>query len=388
MAIIDIDTHFEPGRAWLAEYPGLAERLPEYSVVTATVRAIAGDLVRFVPPDQRPSDDTLLPPGVKAILGMEKVDGYGFEGSAMHTPADPVTRLEWMDRVGIDATNVLCLEGAGYAKYLDDRDLAREAIGACNDWLADQVEGNQDRLMPASCVDLTDMDWAIAELTRMRERGSRTFLISPLPAPGVPPNDPYFDRLWSAAVDLGMAAQVHVGAGCNAFDPGWANTDDGTVLRQVGASQGSQAAQLMMNAMVFGGVFQRHPDLTLILSEFGVHWFEGCVDRMEQRGPAIAETALYLGKYEFDLTPAETVRRNIRITPLPRSHQSPLRLMEVYPECVVFSSDYAHNESNPEPTAHYDALMADTAPAVKAEFMGANIAECFARMGDPLAVAV
>ena len=32
----------------------------------------------------------------------------------MHTPADPVARLEWMDRVGIDATNVLCLEGAGY----------------------------------------------------------------------------------------------------------------------------------------------------------------------------------------------------------------------------------------------------------------------------------
>ena len=385
MAIIDIDTHFEPGRAWLDEYPALKARLPEYSTTVATVRAIAGDLVRFVPEDERPSDDTLLPPGIKAILGLEKSDGYGFEGSAMHTPADPVARLAWMDAVGIDATNVLCLEGAGYAKYLEDRDLAREAIGACNDWLADQVAGHEDRLMPAASVDLTDIDGAIVELNRMRARGSRTFLISPLPAPGVPPNDPRFDRVWSAAVDLGMAAQVHVGAGCNAFDPGWANTDDGTVLRQVGASQGSQAVQLMMNAMVFGGVFQRHPDLTLILAEFGVHWFEGAVDHMEQRGPAQPESAIYLGAYEFDLTPAEFARRNIRVTPLPRAHQSPLRLMERYPECVVFSSDYAHNESNPAPTAHYDVLMADTAPSVKAAFMGGNIADCFARMGDPLA---
>lgn len=387
MAIIDIDTHFEPGRAWLDEYPSLKARLPEYSTTVATVRAIAGDLVRFVPEDERPSDETLLPPGIKAILGLEKSEGYGFEGSSMHTPADPVARLTWMDEVGIDATNVLCLEGAGYAKYLDDRDLAREAIGACNDWLADQVAGNEDRLMPATSVDLSDIDLAIAELTRMRARGSRTFLISPLPAEGVPPNDPRFDRVWSAAVDLGMAAQVHVGAGCNAFDPGWANTDDGTVLRHVGASQGSQAAQLMMNAMVFGGVFHRHPDLTLILSEFGVHWFEGCVDHMEQRGPAQPESALYLGAYDFDLTPAEFARRNIRITPLPRAHQSPLRLMERYPECVVFSSDYAHNESNPAPTAHYDVVMADTAPSVKASFMGGNIAACFERMGDPLPVA-
>ena len=387
MAIIDIDTHFEPGRAWLDDYPRLKERLPEYSIVDSTVRAIAGDLVRFVPEDRRPSDDTLLPPGVKAILGLEKSEGYGFEGSAMHSPADPVARLAWMDEVGIDATNVLCLEGAGYAKYLDDRDLAREAVSACNDWLADQVAGNEGRLMPATSVYLDDIDAAIAEMTKMRARGSRTFLISPLPADGVPPNDPRFDRLWAAAVDLGMAAQVHVGAGCNAFDPGWSNTDDGTVLRQLGASQGSQAVQLMMNAMVFGGVFQRHPDLTLILAEFGVHWFEGTVDHMEQRGPAQPETALYLGPYEFDLTPTEFVRRNIRITPLPRAHQSPLRLMERLPECVVFSSDYAHNESNPAPTAHYDALMAETDPTVRAGFMGANIAECFARMGDPLAAA-
>ena len=386
MPIIDIDTHFEPGKSWLDEYPSLRDRLPEYSVTVATVRAIAGDLIRFVPEDRRPSDDTLLPPGIKAILGLEKSEGYGFEGSSMHTPADPIARLAWMDEVGIDATNVLCLEGAGYSKYLDDHDLSREVIGACNDWLADRVAGNEARLMPAACVDLTDMDWAIAELTRMRARGARTFLIAPIPAPGIPPNSDYYEPLWSAAEDLGMAAQVHIGSGCNAFDPGWANTDDGTVLRQMGASQGSQAVTIMMNAMVFGGVFDRHPNLTLVLAEFGVHWFEGAVDHMEGRGPGQPESALYLGAYPFELTPAETVRRNIRITPLPRGHQSPLRLMERYPECVIFSSDYAHNESNPAPTAHYDVLMADTAASVKDQFMGANIADCFARMGDPLSI--
>ena len=72
---------------------------------------------------------------------------------------------------------------------------------------------------------------------------------------------------------------------------------------------------------------------------------------------------------------------------MPRLHQTPLHTIERYPECVVFSSDYAHNESNPAPTAHYDALLADLPANAKARFMGANIAECYARMGDPLVVA-
>lgn len=382
--IIDMDTHFEPGRAWLADYPTLAEKLPTYSVADATVRAQVGDLLALVAEEQRPPYETLLPPGIRAILGQENVAGYGFKGSAMHTPADPVARLAWMDRVGIDATNVLCLEGAGYARYLENRTVAREVIAACNTWLADQVDGYADRLMPATSIDLTDIESAIAELTRMRGRGSRTFLIAPIPVPGVPPMHRYFEPLWSAAEDLGMVALVHVGAGCNAYDPAWANYDDGMVLRQLGATQSHQAVMLMVNGMVFGGVFDRHPKLTLVIAEFGVHWFAGTVEHMDARGPAIVESQIYMGHYPYELTPAEFVQRNIRITPLPRLHQTPLRTMERYPDCVIFSSDYAHNESNHEPTAHYDALLADLPADAKRRFMGGNIAECYSRMGDPL----
>jgi predicted TIM-barrel fold metal-dependent hydrolase len=386
MAVIDIDTHFEPGRSWLAERPALAARLPEYSTAIATMRAQVGDILDRVPEAERPPVEQLLPPGLAAILGQVKVDGYGFDGSAMHTPADPVARLAWMDRVGIDITNVLCLEGAGYARYVDDRALAREAISACNTWLADQVHGHTDRLLPATSLDLTDMAWALAELTRMRERGSRTFLVSPVPVPGLPAMHPYYEPLWSAAEDLGMVAMVHTGSAKAAFDAAWANTDDMTVLRQLGACLSSQGPTLMMNGMVFGGVFDRHPALTLVFAEFGVHWFAGVVDHMEARGPALPESAIYMGPYPYELTPAETVRRNIRVTPLPRHHQSPVELLRRYPECVVFSSDYAHNESNPEPTAHYASLFATAGidAGTAQQFLGGTIAGCFARTGDPL----
>ncbi len=385
MTVIDIDTHFEPGRAWLDEYPRLAEQLPVYDVAASTVEAMLGDLLHDIPIEDRLPYAELLPPMIAAILGEEKVDGYGFEGSAMHTPADPVARLAWMDRVGIDVTNVLCLEGAGYARRVRDRAVAREAVATCNSWLADQVAGHEARLLPATSLDLTDLDWSLAELARMRARGSRTFLLTPIPAPGIPPMHPYFEPLWSAAEDLGMMPLVHVGGGYNAYDPAWANCDDGMVLRQLGVTSSSQAVQLMVNGLVFGGVFERHPNLTLVLAEFGVHWFAGMVEHMEARGPAVTESAVYMGAFPFELSPAEFVRRNVRVTPLPRLHQSPLRTLELYPECVVFSSDYAHNESNPEPLAHYETLMAGVDDGLKASFLGGNLADCFARMGDPLA---
>jgi predicted TIM-barrel fold metal-dependent hydrolase len=156
------------------------------------------------------------------------------------------------------------------------------------------------------------------------------------------------------------------------------------VLRQMGASQSSQSAILMLNGLVFGGVFHRHPKLTLVFAELGIHWFAGAVEHMENRGPAIPESGVYMGTYRYELTPTEFVRRNVRITPLPRMHQSPVRLLEDLPECVVFSSDYAHHESNPEPTAHYETVLADVRPELRASFLGGNLVECYARMGDPL----
>ena len=78
------------------------------------------------------------------------------------------------------------------------------------------------------------------------------------------------------------------------------------------------------------------------------------------------------------------MRRNVRITPLPRPHQSPIELLARHPECVAFSSDFNHNEGSGTPTAYYRVLLEDVEPSVAAAFMGGNFADCYTRMHDPL----
>jgi hypothetical protein len=78
------------------------------------------------------------------------------------------------------------------------------------------------------------------------------------------------------------------------------------------------------------------------------------------------------------------VERNVRISPIPAVHESPLALMEQVPGVAVFSSDYPHYEGNPDPLAHYDRELASLDADTRARFLGATIADAYARMGDPL----
>ena len=72
--------------------------------------------------------------------------------------------------------------------------------------MADAVAEHRDRLRPVTCLRFDDLDWTVREMTRMRERGSRAFLVSGEPVGDIPPNHHDFDKVWAAATDLGMVA--------------------------------------------------------------------------------------------------------------------------------------------------------------------------------------
>jgi hypothetical protein len=95
---------------------------------------------------------------------------------------------------------------------------------------------------------------------------------------------------------------------------------------------------------------------------------------------------LLLGEYCLPLSPAEYVRRNIRVTPLPVNHESPVAALEVLPEVPIFSSDYPHFEGSGDPGGHYTQVLAGASDLVRRRFLGENLASCFEKMRDPLTV--
>ena len=216
----------------------------------------------------------------------------------------------------------------------------------------------RDRLLPVTCLRFDDIDWAVGELKRMRERGSRAFLISSEPAGGIPPSSPAFDPVWAAATELGMVPLLHIGMSPAMIHPGWANTDDPALIRLLSILQPEQSAEVFLSAMIIGGAFERHPTLTVLISELGIDWLPRLARRLDSFATEGA-SPLVLGEYTLPLLPSEYIGRNVRISPLPAPHQSPLRLMEHLPGVAVFSSDFPHFEGSGEPLPYYEALLAD-----------------------------
>lgn len=387
--IIDIDAHFEPGSDWLDPFPELAKKLPPPDPGFLAVDAIVGDLLRGVPVEQRPPMSELMPPGAAILFGKEKADEKTrrseFEGKHQHQVADAAARVKWLDEQGIAQQHVICLAGVAYNVTLRDPALRREVISTCNGWLGTTCAASNGRLKPVTALDYGDLDFVVAELTRMRALGSRIFLIPGYPVDGVPPSPPSWDRVWAAAIDLGMLPMLHTGFERMHFDPGWANQGgDTTLLRMISSAHRHVAPTTLINSMIYSGVFERFPKLTLLLAEVGTGWLPFLYREIDDRVSPVAE--LFLGRSKLATKPSEILARNVKATPLSGGNDSPLtKIMEdLPPEMLVFSSDFPHFEGFTDPIGHYEKLLADLPRERTEAFLGGTIASVFAHMGDPL----
>ncbi len=388
--VIDVDSHFEPGRDWLDPYPELAARLPRLDPALLAVDAIVGDLLHGVPEAERPPLAELVPPGADLLFGREKADEASrraeFVGKSQFQVANAEARVAWLDEQGIDVQNVICLSGFSYTLQIDDPELRREVLRTANGWLAETCAASGGRLLPVACVDYEDLEWAAREIERMRALGSRIFLVPAYPVAGVPPAHPSWDRIWARAVSLGMTPMLHTGFERMRFDPGWANLGgDTTLLRMVSSAHRHVAPSTLLYAMIYGGVFERFPELTLLLAEVGTGWLPFMMREIDDRVSPVAE--IFLGSASLPMKPSEYLARNVRATPLGGGNDQPLlEIMDQLPDdMIVFSSDFPHFEGFTDPRGHYRKLLEGVDRERVERFLGESMADVYARMGDPIA---
>ena len=383
MAVIDVDTHWEiadlapedhPLAPWSDRFPAGPEFL---------AHGIAGDLLRALRPDRRPDAMTLLP----SLVARAKERGGPVILHPLHDSTS-AERVAWMDGVGIDH----CLVNpGGWWQLLEFLGSDRPAgVDRCNDFLAEKLSDHADRLHGVATVDVTDLRVAVQQLERARARGHRAFFLYTVagrPPHATPPGHPDWDVIWSTAIDFGMVASIHVGNTATDFtgwaDIGWDRPGGAGVgaLTRLANTQRIHAAQNLLVSMLYGGVFHRHPALTVVLEEMKVGWLPSFVEacaRQSLSSPA-------LGDWPFAVSGAEMLRRNVKFTPLPGfGDVEALDVVAQLPEMALFSSDYPHFEGNADPINLYGAPLRDLDAEQRARFMGGNAIDAFARTGDPL----
>jgi predicted TIM-barrel fold metal-dependent hydrolase len=383
VVVIDVDTHLESGPQLAAEFcDAVGGSMPHCPELRALM--FAGELLRALPEDRRPRGQELYPEDPNAepwtVRASVKDD--------VVANGDAAARVAWMDEHGIDQALVnFGSSNVGAGVLLTELKDIQRLSSMTNDFIAERLVGHSDRLMQVAVLkDATDMDWAVAELTRMRARGCRGFSVPTKPANGCSIGHPAWDRLWSAATDLGMIYVMHIGftpasLDAGAADSGWmlpGGAGAGGALRFL-TSESQLAAQRALATMVFGGVFARHPYLTVLLEETQAGWLPSFIDRLERLTQPHLER--FINVWPYDLTAGEILHRNVRATPLVSQGDDAMILLDQIPDMMVFSSDFPHPEGN---DVIFEPGLDRLDDPIRRSYLGGNIADCFERMGDPL----
>jgi predicted TIM-barrel fold metal-dependent hydrolase len=401
--IVDVDAHFHEPVDWLERTdPELSAQLgppARFIDVADGVFGIHNPDVAQLPPEQQPhgSWDTVLPGFVRHLEMTDTRQPARQADSAGDPVWDPRARLQVCDAEGIDIQFLnpsFLVNPIVQAMRVRRPDLVPRIRERWNRWAIDTVHGHTDRLMPVTQIDLNDVPGSIAEMTRMRALGSRGFAISESPvgigrfgpdgrsALARSITHPDFEPIWSAAEDLGMGAVAHVGFSRERIQFGWANNGakDLTTYSLLSMAIAPQLGpQLLLGALVFDGVLERHPKLTVIVEEVGISWLphlvsvvDHAVGRANRRELADGEFRPdFAGSaYKLPLAPSEYLRRQVTVTPLVVNEPLAPVLDRVPAEMLCFSSDYPHVEGTASAVAICERQLKHRAPDVRETFYG------------------
>jgi len=249
---------------------------------------------------------------------------------------DARARLADLDVDGIDA-QVLFGDGAMAAQ---DVELRTVLVRAYNDWLSELCATAPDRLLGQAVVPVHDPDEAVREVERTGTMTGLRGLFVGDDGADFPISDPRYDRFWAAAAEQRKPVNIHIGGGA---------------LRRRGLLHGqspppgqkeaflcvapmSIAETLAM--LIFGGTFERHPSLRVVIAEGGIGWVAYFVERMDH---VFAKQGRWAGT-TIPEKPSFYFRRNILVTF--EEDQAGIRTYDLIGvRNIMWSSDYPHSDT-------------------------------------------
>src|SRR5262249_4062236 len=150
------------------------------------------------------------------VAGGQNYSQYSWHGARFETirPGcyDPRARLLDMDLDGIDAAVVFPSVGMKIRSpnAVKDPEFGLAVVQAYNDGILEWcLEGDPDRLIPLPIIPGFGLDYAVAELERVLQKGAKAVYITTQPNGSDEPA-PEDDRFWARCAEAGVPVNIHV----------------------------------------------------------------------------------------------------------------------------------------------------------------------------------
>jgi hypothetical protein len=281
-------------------------------------------------------------------------------------------QAEALDPFGTSIAICNCLYGV---QLFFSEDLGAAFARAVNNWMVKEYLDRDDRLRASIVVPSQNAELAVEEIERCA--GDRRFVQVLLLVMGDQPLGKRVNwPIYAAAQRHGLTVGIHAGSAYhNPPTPvGWPSYHTEDYVTQ------AQAFQTQLSSLICEGVFNRFPDLKVVLLESGVSWLPAHLWRLTKYWRGLRMEIPWV-----DRSPAEIVRSNVRLTiqpcDAPPTAEMFQRLLDHMgsDELLLFSTDYPHWQFDG------DAVLPEgLPPALARKIMFDNPRETYPRLSETM----
>jgi predicted TIM-barrel fold metal-dependent hydrolase len=364
--ILSSDSHvFEPPDLWTKRIDaGFRDRAPR-------MQRIDGADQLVVEADQVISGIGLISNAGARFEAPETISGQGRFEDVPRGGYDPDQHLADMRLDGVAGEVLYPSQGLFYFR-VTDTPLMSAIFRAYNDWLAEFCRRDPARLKGIAMVNLDDVADGIRELERAARLGLAGAMITEYPLEHRRYDQPEYEPFWAAAASLGMPLSLHTATRRQGKIRG---AGEKTLRDASSRSTKAFYPALSLCDMIFSGVFERHPALTLAIVEFELSWAPNILASMDYTYRERHGEAIY--RFKGGMRPSDFFHRNVVLSF--QEDAVGIRLRDVIGvDNMMWGSDYPHSESTfPRSRKILEDILAGVPDDEGAKIAGANTARVY-----------
>jgi len=364
--ILSSDSHvFEPPDLWTTRIDAaFRDRAPRMQRTDG-----ADQLV--VEADQVISGIGLISNAGARFEAPETISGQGRFEDVPRGGYDPGQHLRDMEVDGVAGEVLYPSQGLFYFRVADTA-LMSAIFRAYNDWLAEFCKTDASRLKGIAMINLDDVQDGIRELERAARLGLGGAMITEYPLEHRRYDQPEYEPFWAAAQALGMPLSLHTATRRQGKIRG---AGDKTLRDASSRATKAFYPALSMCDLIFSGVFERYPRLTLAIVEFELAWAPHVLTSMDYTYRERHGEAIY--RFKDGMRPSDFFHRNVVLSF--QEDAIGIRLRDaIGVDNMMWGSDYPHSESTfPRSREILKAILAGVPADEQAKIVGGNTARVY-----------
>jgi predicted TIM-barrel fold metal-dependent hydrolase len=281
---------------------------------------------------------------------------------------DPEARLADQDTDGVTAEVIYPSVGMLLCNH-PDRDYQHACFDAYNRWITEFCSFAPHRLVGLGQTAVRSPADGIRDLESIKAHGLRGVML-----PGYPGeadwDDPIYDEFWDAVVDLGLPPSFHI-LTSRSDTPG-ADHVRGPRLNSFLSI--IRANQDIIGTMIFGAVFERHPDLRIVCVEADAGWAPHWMYRADH---GYDRHRNWLTAGELTERPSDTFMEHVYLTF--QDDWVAFKTVDLMNERrLMWANDFPHSDATwPDSQAMLAEHGAHLAPETRARIVHDNCAELY-----------